>query len=90
MGKPVAFEARADERVDLAALKGKTVNGKLEVSPHSANLYGGTLAGTLSADADGNRIHVKEAVQNVALGALLRDVAQKDVLEGRGNLTLDV
>ncbi len=109
-------EAKADERVDLAALKGKTVNGKLaigalsvkrvklenvkaeirlaggelEVSPHSANFYGGTLAGTLSADADGNKISVKEAVQNVALGALLRDVAQKDVLEGRGNVALDV
>ncbi len=29
-------------------------------------------------------------MQNVALGALLRDVAQKDVLDGRGNVTLDV
>ncbi len=109
-------EAKADDRVDLAALKGKTVagklaigaltvkraklenvkaeikldGGKLEIAPHSAGLYGGTLAGTLTADAEGNKVHVKEAAQNVALGALLRDVAQKDVLEGRGNVTLDV
>ena len=109
-------DAKSDERVDLAVLKGKTVtgklaidaltakraklenvkaeiklaDGKLDVSPHSANLYGGTLAGTLTADADGNKIKVKEAVQNVALGTLLRDIAQKDVLEGRGNVTLDV
>jgi len=109
-------EAKADDRVDLAALKGKTASGKLavgaltvkraklenvkadiklaggklDISPHSAGLYGGTLAGTFTADADGNKVHVKEAVQNVALGALLRDVAQKDVLEGRGNVTLDV
>jgi AsmA protein len=108
--------AKADERVDLSALHGKTVSGKfaagaltvkriklqnvkadiklvggkLEVSPHSADLYGGTLAGALSADANGNRIAVKESVQNVAMGPLLRDAAQKDVLEGRGNLTLDV
>ena len=113
---PERKEAKSDERVDLAMLRGKSVTGKLaigalnakraklenvkaeikldggklHVSPHSANLYGGTLSGTLTVDADGNKIHVKETVQNVALGALLRDVAQKDVLDGRGNVTLDV
>lgn len=113
---PDRKQAKPDERIDLAALKGKTVSGKLaigaltarraklenvkaevklaegklEVVPHSANLYGGTLAGSLTADANGNRIHIKETAQNVAIGALLRDVAQKDVLEGRGNVTLDV
>jgi AsmA protein len=113
---PERKEAKPDERIDLAALKGKTVSGriaigaltvkrvklenvkaelkleggKLEISPYSANLYGGTLAGALTADANGNRIHVKEAAQNIAVGALLRDAAQKDVLEGRGNVTLDV
>jgi AsmA protein len=68
----------------------KLAGGKLEVSPHTANLYGGTLAGELSVDADGNKIRVKETVQNVAVGALLRDVTQKDFVEGRGNLVLDV
>jgi AsmA protein len=68
----------------------KLANGRLEVAPHSASLYGGTLAGALTADANGNRIHVKETVQNVALGPLLRDAAGKDVLEGRGHITLDV
>jgi AsmA protein len=113
---PDRKEAKSDDRVDLSALKGKTVSGrlaigaltarraklenvkaevkladgKLEISPHSAGLYGGTLAGTLTADANGNRIAVKESAQNVAIGALLRDVAQKDVLDGRGNITLDV
>jgi len=109
-------DSKADERIDLSGLKGKTVSGKfaaaaltvkrvklqnvkadiklaggkLEVAPHSANLYGGTLAGSLSADANGNRIALKELAQNVAIGALLRDAAQKDVLDGRGNVTLDV
>jgi len=68
----------------------KLDGGKLEVAPHSAGLYGGTLSGALTADANGNKVHVKETAQNVALGALLRDVAQKDMLEGRGNMTLDV
>lgn len=113
---PERKDAKSDDRVDLAGLKGKSVSGKLaigaltakhaklenvkaeikldggklDVSPHSASLYGGTLSGSLAADANGNRIHVKETAQNVSLGALLRDVAQKDVLDGRGNVTLDV
>lgn len=68
----------------------KLDGGKLDIAPHSASLYGGSLSGSLSADANGNRIQVKESVQNVALGALLRDIAQKDALDGRGNVTLDV
>ncbi len=106
----------ADPKVDLSALKGRTVSGKLaigsltvkrvklealkvemklaggklEVAPHTANLYGGTVAGQLSADANGNRVAVKETLQNVALGALLRDAVQKDIVDGKANLTLDV
>ena len=80
------------KRVKLENVKAdiKLAGGKLEVSPHSANLYGGTLSGALAADANGNRIAVKETLQNVALGPLLRDAAQKDLMEGRGNVTLDV
>jgi AsmA protein len=113
---PDRKEAKPDERVDLSALKGKTVtgklaigaltarraklenvkadirlaDGKLEIAPHSANFYGGTIAGSMTADANGNRIGVKETAQNVGMGPLLRDVAQKDVLEGRGNIYVDV
>jgi AsmA protein len=113
---PEQKEARADERINLSALQGKTVTGKLaigslvvrraklenlkaeiklaggklEVSPYTANLYGGTLNGGLSVDADGNKVQIKQTAQNVALGALLRDVTQKDVLEGRGTVTADV
>ncbi|HTM58966.1 MAG TPA: AsmA family protein [Burkholderiales bacterium] len=64
-------------------------NGKLDVAPHSANLYDGSIAGTITAMADG-RVAVKENLNGVAIGPLLRDVAQKDVLEGKGNVTLDV
>lgn len=68
----------------------KLAGGRLEVSPYSANLYGGTLGGSLVADANGNRFALKENLKNVALGALLRDAAQKDVMEGRGDVSLDV
>ncbi len=68
----------------------KLAGGKLDVAPHSAKLYGGTLVGAVSADANGNRFAVKETMQNVAVGPLVRDAAQKDAVEGRGNITLDV
>ena len=92
MNGKLAIGALTVKRAKLENLKAeiKLAGGKLEVAPHTANLYGGTLAGALSADADGNKIHVKELAQNVAIGTLLRDFAQKDVLEGRGNVTLDV
>src|SRR5258706_3132421 len=64
-------------------------NGNLDVAPHSANLYEGSVSGAITAMADG-RVALKENLNGVAIGPLLRDVAQKDVLEGKGNVTLDV
>ncbi|MGQ0508971.1 MAG: AsmA family protein [Betaproteobacteria bacterium] len=80
------------KRVKMQNVKAevKLAGGKLEISPHSANLYGGTVSGAIAADANGNRIAVKETLQNVALGPLLRDAAQKDVMDGKGNVTVDV
>ncbi len=106
----------ADPPVDLAALKGRTVtgkiqigalqaqrvrlanikaeiklaNGRLAVAPHSASLYDGTLTGSLSADANGNQIAIKETVIGVSINPLLRDLADKDILEGKGDVTLDI
>jgi len=66
----------------------QAAGGKLE-APHSANLYEGTLSGTLGAQADG-RIALKDTLNGIAIGPLLRDAAQQDKLEGKGNLSLDV
>jgi len=68
----------------------RLANGRLEVSPHSAKLYQGALSGALSADANGNRVALKQTLSNVSVGPLIRDVAQKDAIEGRGNVALDV
>jgi len=75
----------------LANLKAEVhaANGKLDIAPHSANLYEGSMQGALSAQADG-RIAMKETLNGVAVGPLLRDFAQKDVLEGKGTVALDV
>lgn len=67
----------------------KAANGRLDVAPHSASLYEGTVNGAISAQADG-RIALKENLAGISVGPLLRDAAQKDILEGRGNIALDV
>ena len=88
----VAIGALTVQRVKMENLKAevKLADGKLEVSPHSAALYGGTVAGAVSADANGNRVQVKQDIKGVALGSLLRDYANKDMLEGKGDVFLDV
>jgi len=77
--------------VKLANVKAevKAANGRLDVAPHSANLYDGSMTGALAAQADG-RVALKETLSGVSVGPLLRDVAQKDTLEGHGNVALDV
>lgn len=66
----------------------KAAGGRLE-APHSANLYEGTLSGTLGLQSEG-RVSLKDTLTGVAIGPLLRDAAQQDKLEGKGNLALDV
>jgi AsmA protein len=68
----------------------KAAGGRLDVSPMSARLYDGTLAGSAAVNANDNRFVVKQDLSGVSVGPLLRDAANKDVLEGRGNLALDV
>jgi AsmA protein len=76
----------------LAALKTeiRAADGRAEIGPHSANLYEGSLSGTLALDGNANRVALKETLSNIAIGPLLRDFAQQDRLEGKGNLALDV
>ena len=84
-----ALQARGLKMANVKA-EVRAANGRAEVGPHSADLYGGSVAGAISAQADGNRVTVKEKLTNINIGPLLRDFAQQDRLEGRGNLALDV
>jgi AsmA protein len=72
-------------RVDIRA-KG----GKLTIDPLSANLYEGSTRGAIGVDANSNRFTVKQTMTGISIGPLLRDAAQKDVLEGKGSITLDL
>ena len=65
-------------------------NGRLDVDPLSANLYQGSVKGTASVDANTNRIAIKQNLTGISIGPLLRDAIGQDLLEGRGNVVLNV
>ncbi len=65
-------------------------NGRVAVAPHSVKLYEGAMSGELVLDANRNHVTLKEQLENVSIGPILRDFAEQDRLEGRGNVALDV
>lgn len=71
-------------------LKIRAANGRLEVAPHSASLYDGSLTGSLAVDADGNVVTAKETLSGVRIEPLLKDALGKDIAEGHGSVTFDV
>ena len=68
----------------------KAAGGKVDATPHAANLYDGTVKGSLSVDADGNRIALKENLSGVRINPLMKDAVDKDLIEGQGNIALDL
>jgi AsmA protein len=75
----------ADVRSEVRA-----AGGRMDIAPHSANLYEGSVSGALTLQASGNRVALKETLTGIAIGPLLRDVAEMDRLEGKGQVALDV
>jgi AsmA protein len=70
----------------------KANGGRVDVSPMAANLYQGALAGAVSIDAAPATptFAVRQNLKGVNIGPLLKDLANNDTLEGRGNVALDV
>ena len=77
-------------KADNVAAAIKAAGGRLDVNPMSANLYQGTLNGAAAVNANSNSFALKQTLANVSVGPLLRDAANQDLLEGRGNVALDV
>jgi AsmA protein len=79
--------AASDVRVNLQAN-----GGRVNLSPLSATLYQGRLAGSVGIDASQATpaFAVKQTLNGVQVGPLLRDLSQTDALEGLGNVSVDV
>ncbi len=77
-------------RASKVKLEMKAANGRLDVAPHSANLYGGILAGSLALDAKGNAVTLREKLSGIDINPLMKDAVNKDLIEGHGNVALDL
>ncbi len=73
-------------RIDL-----KAHDGRVEIDPLAANLYGGSLNGAIGVNAQGTpQFTVKQNLAGVSVGPLLVDLANFERLEGRGNFSMNV
>jgi AsmA protein len=75
----------ADLKVPLQAGQ-----GRLDLVPISASLYDGQMEGALALAAEDNVSSVKLRLSGVDIGALLKDAADSDLIEGRGRVAVDL
>lgn len=68
----------------------KAANGRLDISPLSANLYEGSMSGSLMVNAQGNGVAVRQNLAGVSINPLLKDLADKDLIAGKGTVLVDV
>ncbi len=81
----------ANLKAQNVRIDAKAGGGRLDLNPLSANLYQGTMNGSLSlAAAATPQIAVKQKLAGIRIGPLLKDAIDRDLLEGRGSVTLDV
>ncbi|HSH71723.1 MAG TPA: AsmA family protein [Methylophilaceae bacterium] len=66
-------------------------DGVAQLAPFSANLYDGAMNGSLRVDARSTpSIAFKQSMTNIAIGPLLVDAINNDMLSGKGTLNVDV
>lgn len=76
------------ERVNIGL---KAADGVATLSPFSANLYQGSMNGSLKVDARTTpSIAFKQNMKNVAIGPLMVDAINNDMLSGSGSVNVDV
>jgi len=68
----------------------RVAKGRADVSGLKASLYGGSLSGSVFADAATNRVGLAPTLTNVALQPLLSDLKHKDGLVGRATVALNL
>lgn len=86
IGELIASNVKAENaRIDV-----KAENGKISVDPLAADLYQGSVKGMIGIDANQNRFVVRQNLSGVSIGPLLHDALRRDLLEGRGDVGLDV
>ena len=69
----------------------KALNGLVSINPLSARLYQGNLQGHMTVNAQGTpRFSINQKLNGVDIEPLLKDAAELDLAEGKGNIMLDL
>ena len=75
------------EKVHLGV---KAAGGKVDAEPLTADLYQGKLNGAAAVNANDNHFALKADLPGVMIGTLLKDALNNDMLDGKGNVALDI
>lgn len=75
----------AQLRVDV-----KAKNGQVNIAPLSAKLYQGSIDGKVSLNAATYSFTINEKLTGIDIAPLMKDAADLELLEGRGNIGLDL
>ena len=82
----VAGIRTSNVRLDVHA-----AGGKLDINPLSANLYGGSASGSVRVTAGSPAgFALRQTLAGIDIGPLMKDAIDKDTLEGKGNVQIDV
>ncbi|MFZ6819370.1 AsmA family protein [Undibacterium sp. Ji22W] len=68
----------------------KAAQGEFAMTGIAAQLYQGSVAGNMHFDVDGNRFQMQQTLSNIQINPLLLDFMKKDIVEGRGTLSLQI
>lgn len=68
----------------------KLAAGKLELNGLQARLYQGAVTGDASVNANDNSFSVRYMLSNIQIQPLLKDAIDKDFIDGRGSLKLNL
>ena len=81
----------ANVKTESVRLGLKAGEGIATLSPFSANLYNGSMSGTLRVDARATpSIAFKQNMKGVSVGPLMVDAIKNDMLSGTGTVNVDV
>lgn len=83
------FSARQFRVVD-ALLDATLETGVLRVSALQGKVWNGAVEATALADARASRVAIKATATGINVQSLLKDVAAKDFLEGKGRVSADL
>ncbi len=68
----------------------KSTQGQFTMNGISAKLYQGSVTGDMQFDVDGNRFRLQQNLSNIQINPLLLDFLKKDMVEGRGSVSLNI